>query len=129
MPIYEYHCDDCGHEFEQMRRITDDTMPRCQACRSDNTHRLISLSAFHLKGSGWYVTDYGGKKDSSSGVNGNGNGADQSDSATSDSPDGKTDSADKKADTSDKKADTSDKKTESIESKEKKTTPSDSATK
>lgn len=70
MPIYEYRCDQCGHEFEEMRRITDESLPPCHKCQSGNTHRLISRSAFHLKGTGWYVTDYGGKKESSSGVNG-----------------------------------------------------------
>lgn len=61
MPIYEYKCDDCSAQFEALRRITDETIPDCEECGSGNVHRLISLSSFHLKGSGWYVTDYGGK--------------------------------------------------------------------
>jgi putative FmdB family regulatory protein len=78
MPIYEYQCSSCQHTFEQMRRITDETTPDCPTCQSGDVHKLISLSAFHLKGSGWYVTDYGGKKNgvaaTDDGSNGNGNG-------------------------------------------------------
>lgn len=63
MPIYEYRCTKCGNEFEKFQSITDDTIPTCTACKG-KTKRLISHSSFHLKGSGWYVTDYGGKKPS-----------------------------------------------------------------
>jgi len=62
MPIYEYRCDDCGAEFEVFKKITDEAAPVCRECSSASVHRLISLSSFHLKGTGWYVTDYGGKK-------------------------------------------------------------------
>ncbi|MBN2687158.1 MAG: zinc ribbon domain-containing protein [Deltaproteobacteria bacterium] len=63
MPIYEYRCTKCGNEFEQFQSITDETIPKCAACKG-KAKRLISQSSFHLKGSGWYVTDYGGKKPS-----------------------------------------------------------------
>ncbi len=63
MPIYEYQCTKCGDEFEEFQSITDDTIPKCRACKG-KAKRLISHSSFHLKGSGWYVTDYGGKKPS-----------------------------------------------------------------
>jgi len=64
MPIYEYRCTKCNNEFEKFQKITDDTVPRCEHC-GGKARRLISHSNFHLKGSGWYVTDYGGKKPSS----------------------------------------------------------------
>jgi putative FmdB family regulatory protein len=84
MPIYEYICDGCQHQFEQMRRITDETMPACPSCESENVRKLISLSAFHLKGSGWYVTDYGGKKNGAVATDpGNGNGASHGSEAVS----------------------------------------------
>lgn len=57
MPIYEYICDDCGAEFEVMQKITDTPLKECKKCKGD-LRRLISNSAFVLKGSGWYVTDY-----------------------------------------------------------------------
>ncbi len=62
MPIYEYQCDDCGARFDEMRKITDETTPDCKECESSNVHRLVSLSSFHLKGTGWYVTDYARKE-------------------------------------------------------------------
>jgi len=66
MPIYEYRCEKCG-DFEQMQRITDPPIDRCPTCKR-KVRRLISNTSFQLKGSGWYVTDYGrggngGKKD------------------------------------------------------------------
>ena len=61
MPIYEYKCRKCGKKFEVFQRITDDEVEGCKVCDGP-VDKLISLSSFHLKGSGWYVTDYGGKK-------------------------------------------------------------------
>ena len=61
MPLYEYRCDDCGADFEEVRRITDEHPPPCPQCESGNVHRLISQTSFVLKGSGWYVTDYAKK--------------------------------------------------------------------
>ena len=60
MPIYEYFCKKCG-EFEVTQRITEPTLERCPSCRG-KVRKLISATSFQLKGSGWYVTDYGGKK-------------------------------------------------------------------
>ena len=58
MPIYEYRCLDCGHQFELMQKFSDPPAETCTSC-SGTVQKLISRSAFHLKGSGWYVTDYG----------------------------------------------------------------------
>ena len=58
MPIYEYRCQDCSQEFERMQRFSDPPVDTCPKC-SGPVQRLISRSAFHLKGSGWYATDYG----------------------------------------------------------------------
>jgi putative FmdB family regulatory protein len=60
MPIYEYACDKCGAVEEALQRFSDKPLSKCKHC-SGKLHRLISQSAFHLKGSGWYVTDYAGK--------------------------------------------------------------------
>jgi putative FmdB family regulatory protein len=61
MPIYEYKCKKCGKDFEMFQRITDPAVKSCRFCKGPVT-KLMSLSSFHLKGSGWYVTDYGGVK-------------------------------------------------------------------
>ena len=57
MPIYEYRCLDCGYQFELMQKFSDPPAETCMSC-SGTVQKLISRSAFHLKGSGWYVTDY-----------------------------------------------------------------------
>ena len=59
MPIYEYHCPKCG-DFDQMQKITDGPLKKCPTCKAKVT-KLISNPAFHLKGGGWYITDYGRK--------------------------------------------------------------------
>ncbi|MCX5847652.1 MAG: zinc ribbon domain-containing protein [Deltaproteobacteria bacterium] len=61
MPIYEYKCRKCGKEYELFQKISDPAVKSCKFCRGP-VHKLISVSSFHLKGTGWYVTDYGGKK-------------------------------------------------------------------
>ena len=65
MPIYEYHCEKCG-DFDVMQKITAKPLRKCPTCKSKVT-KLMSNTAFQLKGTGWYVTDYGGKKSSGSG--------------------------------------------------------------
>jgi len=61
MPIYEYKCRKCGEEFEVFQGIADPAVKCCKFCKG-SVQKLMSLSSFHLKGSGWYATDYGGKK-------------------------------------------------------------------
>ena len=56
MPTYDYHCDKCGN-FEFVQKITDDALKTCPTC-GGAVKRLVSAAAFHLKGSGWYKTDY-----------------------------------------------------------------------
>ncbi len=61
MPIYEYRCEDCGHEFEVIQRFSDEPISVCEGCGKEKAKRLISQTSFVLKGSGWYATDYGRK--------------------------------------------------------------------
>ena len=61
MPIYEYECTKCGHQAEVWQRITEQSVTKCERCKG-KMRRLISQSSFHLKGTGWYVTDYASKK-------------------------------------------------------------------
>ncbi|MBM3301538.1 MAG: zinc ribbon domain-containing protein [Deltaproteobacteria bacterium] len=58
MPIYEYRCESCGKEFEEWQKFSDPPVDRCGDC-GGKARRLISQSTFVLKGTGWYVTDYG----------------------------------------------------------------------
>jgi putative FmdB family regulatory protein len=64
MPIYEYECSKCGEIEEALQKFSDKPLKTCKLC-SGKLHKLISHSAFHLKGTGWYVTDYADKSKSS----------------------------------------------------------------
>jgi putative FmdB family regulatory protein len=57
MPLYEYKCHSCGKTIEVLQRFSDEPLKTHEGCGGD-VERLISASAFHLKGSGWYATDY-----------------------------------------------------------------------
>jgi len=57
MPLYEYECDACGHRFEVIQKFSDAPIDKCPVCGS-TVHKLQSAPAFHLKGTGWYATDY-----------------------------------------------------------------------
>ena len=58
MPVYEYACEKCKHEFEVEQRISDDPVKTCPKCRARKVKRLISRTSFVLKGSGWYSDLY-----------------------------------------------------------------------
>jgi putative FmdB family regulatory protein len=62
MPIYEYGCENCGKVDEVIQSISDEPLETCRLCGKGPVKKLISRSSFHLKGGGWYVTDYGGNK-------------------------------------------------------------------
>ena len=65
MPIYEYQCTGCGEVFEAFQKINDKPLSQCKFCKAPVV-RLIGHSSFQLKGSGWYLTDYGRKTSSPS---------------------------------------------------------------
>ena len=74
MPIYEYECQECGQVFETIRKFSDPRLTECPCDVKAPVTKLISAAAFHLKGSGWYVTDFrdkgkkaGDKKEESGG--------------------------------------------------------------
>jgi putative FmdB family regulatory protein len=60
MPLYEYECE-AGHHFEKILKFSDPPIETCPTCGKP-VHKLVSSPAFHLKGTGWYITDYA-KKD------------------------------------------------------------------
>ena len=61
MPIYEYECPDCGR-FETIQKFSDKPLTKCPHCKEkgkqNKVTKALSDSAFHLKGTGWYKTDY-----------------------------------------------------------------------
>lgn len=60
MPIYEYVCRDCGKDFEVVQKISDTPLKKCEQC-GGALEKVISRSAFHLKGGGWYTDGYSKK--------------------------------------------------------------------
>ncbi len=57
MPLYEYKCHSCGKTFEVIEKFSDEPLKTHAEC-GGAVERLISAPAFHLKGTGWYATDY-----------------------------------------------------------------------
>ena len=89
MPLYEYECTKCGEIEEALQKFSDKTLTKCKHC-SGKLHKLISQNSFHLKGTGWYVTDYANKSNPSK----------SSESKSKDSKSKKTDTAKKTSDSS-----------------------------
>jgi|SRR5690554_5279071 putative FmdB family regulatory protein len=80
MPIYEYQCQSCQHEFEALQKINDAALIDCPECQESALKKKISAAGFRLAGSGWYETDFkksGNKKN----LAGDGNSSDSGKSA------------------------------------------------
>src|SRR5438045_6409073 len=60
MPICEFRCKQCGRQMEVYQKFSDKPPARCKKC-GGRLEKMISQTAFQLKGEGWYVTDYGRK--------------------------------------------------------------------
>jgi putative FmdB family regulatory protein len=60
MPIYEYRCSACGHELEALQKLSDPLLLACPECGKPALNKLVTAAGFHLKGSGWYATDFKG---------------------------------------------------------------------
>jgi len=58
MPLYEYRCDACEHEFEALQKMNDEPLLHCPACDEAQLRKLVSAVGFRLKGDGWYETDF-----------------------------------------------------------------------
>jgi len=61
MPIYEYSCRKCGAHVEAMQRVSDKPLVKHAGC-GGRLQKEWSRTGFQFKGSGWYVTDYAGRK-------------------------------------------------------------------
>jgi putative FmdB family regulatory protein len=73
MPIHEYQCRKCKAVVERIEGTHDRPMKKCPSC-GGGVDQMISSSAFVLKGSGWYATDYGTKSHDNGNGKGKGNG-------------------------------------------------------
>jgi len=63
VPLYEYKCLKCGRKTEKIENVAGPHLKKCPHC-GGKVEALFSAPAIQFKGSGWYVTDYGGKKSS-----------------------------------------------------------------
>ena len=102
MPLYEYECEAAGHRFEVIQKFSDAPIDKCRVCGGP-VHKLQSAPAFHLKGTGWYATDYaksgsppeskGGKEGKEGKEGKDGKKTEGADSKSSEKPAESTDSA------------------------------------
>ena len=89
MPLYEYRCKQCGHQFEKIQSFSAPELKECPVCQGE-VERLLSAPAVQFKGAGWYVTDYAGKNGASKA--GTGSSSESTSSPASDSSATKTES-------------------------------------
>jgi putative FmdB family regulatory protein len=61
VPIYEYRCNDCGHQFEVTQRMSDAPLTECEVC-GGHVSKVLFAPAIHFKGTGFHNTDYGTRR-------------------------------------------------------------------
>ncbi len=84
MPIYEYLCENCGHEFETLQKLSEAPLRDCPKCSAPQLVKKVTAAGFRLKGGGWYETDFkGGSKRNVAGESGSSAGSASSGSASS----------------------------------------------
>ena len=95
MPIYEYGCAACGHQFEEWQKMSDKPVRVCPKCKAKKVEKLISQTSFKLKGGGWYSDLYASSSNKSTAASGESSGgsstsststADSSSSTTTPAP-------------------------------------------
>ena len=96
MPLYEYACSNCGQTLEIIQKFSDDPLTQCPKC-NDSLEKVLSAPAVHFKGSGWYVTDYGGKNSGENEAKETSNSSKSKKEGTSDSSEGKSEKKPKKS--------------------------------
>jgi len=94
MPLYEYECETCGHRFEKIQKFSDPPVDTCPKC-GGRVQKLMSSPAIQFKGSGWYITDYARKGESSKDKDSSSS-KDSGDKSSSADKSDKTEKADKK---------------------------------
>src|SRR5579863_5582815 len=113
MPLYEYKCKKCGHQFEKIQKYSDRMVRKCPDC-GGVVEQMISAPAVQFKGTGWYVTDYPKKSGGQSSSDGGGK-----DSASKDKKESKSDSSSKEGGSKDSSSKESSSKESSAKKSEK----------
>jgi putative FmdB family regulatory protein len=57
MPIYLYRCENCGFQFEQRQKYSDDPLRICPECEKEALRKVYFPVGIVFKGSGFYSTD------------------------------------------------------------------------
>lgn len=57
MPVYTYHCANCGHDFDKHQSFSDEPLKVCPTCRKHALHKVYHPTGVAFKGPGFYVTD------------------------------------------------------------------------
>jgi putative FmdB family regulatory protein len=60
MPIYAYKCASCGHQEDEMQKVSDAPLSVCPSCGKADYAKQVTAAGFALKGTGWYATDFKG---------------------------------------------------------------------
>ncbi len=84
MPLYEYKCQKCGHQFEKIQKYSDRMVKKCPDC-GGRVEQMITAPAVQFKGTGWYVTDYAKKSSGLPSSDGGGKDSKKDDKPKSDS--------------------------------------------
>ncbi len=58
MPIFDYRCEACGHSFDVLQKVAEGPLRKCPECGKLKLKKQLAAPNFHLKGSGWYKTDF-----------------------------------------------------------------------
>ena len=58
MPIFDYQCEACGHTFDVLQKAGEGALRKCPKCGKLRLRKQLAAPNFHLKGSGWYKTDF-----------------------------------------------------------------------
>ena len=58
MPIYAFRCEQCGHSFDRLQKLSDPDPDSCPSCGAASVKRAVTAPAFRLAGGGWYETDF-----------------------------------------------------------------------
>jgi putative FmdB family regulatory protein len=61
VPLYEYQCTKCNRRTEKIEPVAGPHLKKCPHC-GGKVEQTLTAPAIQFKGSGWYVTDYAGKK-------------------------------------------------------------------
>jgi len=93
MPIFDYLCQACGHTFDALQKAGEGPLRKCPVCGKLKLKKMLAAPNFHLKGSGWYKTDFRDKSAANDGAKKDGAKKGHSlDTSTAHTHDDKTDS-------------------------------------